>query len=90
MEHQDQLISGTDDFAAFEEAAFNYPQVHEAHYKSEKQWDELQQKMAAEPLAVPLFIKDPEGTLHLIPTFDWTNVKNLKGYAWVYLGKPLG
>jgi hypothetical protein len=26
----------------------------------------------------------------LIPTFDWTNVKNLKGYAWVYLGKPLG
>jgi NhaP-type Na+/H+ or K+/H+ antiporter len=90
LEYQDQLISCTDDFAAFEEAAFNYPQVHEAHYKSEKQWDELQQKIAAEPLAVPLFIKDPEGTLHLIPTFDWTNVKNLKGYAWVYLGKPLG
>jgi len=40
-------------------------------------------------LVVPLFIKDPEGTLHLIPTFDWKNVKNLKGYAWVYLGKPL-
>ena len=36
----------------------------------------------------PIFIKDLDGTLHMLHQINLEGVENLKGYALVYIGKP--
>jgi NhaP-type Na+/H+ or K+/H+ antiporter len=84
----DQLFSCEDDFASFEEVSFKYPKVNEVHFETLDQYKKLMEICSSDPDMAPIFIKDLDGTLHMLHQINLEGVENLKGYALVYIGKP--
>lgn len=84
----DQLFSCEDDFASFEEVSFKYPKVNEVHFETIEEYKRLMELCSSDPDMAPVFIKDLEGTLHMLHQINLEGVENLKGYALVYIGKP--
>ena len=68
-------------------ATRKYPAIHEIELKSEAHFQELMDKMLADEDTAPLFIKSPDGELHIIPAFTRSGESIEKGYQLVYLGK---
>lgn len=84
----DQLFSCEDDFASFEEVAFKYPKVNENSFESLEEYERLMKLCTSDQDMAPIFIKDPNGTLHMLHQINLKEIENLKGYALVYIGKP--
>ncbi len=84
----DQLFSCKDDFASFEEVSFKYPKVNEVHFETLDHYQKLMEICSSDPDMAPIFIKDLDGTLHMLHQINLEGVENLKGYALVYIGKP--
>jgi len=84
----DQLFSCEDDFASFEEVSFKYPKVNEVHFETLDQYKKLMEICSSDSDMAPIFIKDLDGTLHMLHQINLEGVENLKGYALVYIGKP--
>jgi NhaP-type Na+/H+ or K+/H+ antiporter len=84
----DQLFSCEDDFASFEEVSFKYPKVNEVHFETLDQYQKLMEICSSDPDMAPIFIKDLDGTLHMLHQINLEVVENLNGYALVYIGKP--
>lgn len=84
----DQLFSCKDDFASFEEVSFKYPKVNEVHFETLDHYQKLMEICSSDPDMAPIFIKDLDGTLHMLHQINLDGVENLKGYALVYIGKP--
>lgn len=84
----DQLFSCEDDFASFEEVSFKYPKVNEVHFETLDQYKKLMEICSSDPDMAPIFIKDLDGTLHMLHQINLEGVENLKGHALVYIGKP--
>lgn len=84
----DHLFSCKDDFASFEEVSFKYPKVNEVHFETLDHYQKLMEICSSDPDMAPIFIKDLDGTLHMLHQINLEGVENLKGYALVYIGKP--
>ena len=81
------LFSHTDDFVKLMEATRHYPAIHEIDLKDQQHYEGLIEITKADDDIIPLFLKDPEGDLIIIPSFskDFTDIT--EGYKLVYLGK---
>lgn len=85
-----ELLSLKDDFVAFMDAVRANPTVHEVPLKDEDQYQVLWERINASENMVPLFIKDLEGELHIIPSFLRSGGQIREGYKLVYMGEVLG
>ncbi|NER14241.1 cell shape-determining protein [Leptobacterium flavescens] len=81
------LFSSKDDFINLSEVARNYPRINEISLSSKEEFKKEIAALNKEKDAIPLFIKDSEGELHIISSYNETmNVQN--NYELIYLGKP--
>ncbi|RAJ17849.1 cation:proton antiporter [Olleya aquimaris] len=83
------LFSHTDDYNSLLDVTRSYPSIQEIEIIDKAHLDDLIKITNEDKDIVPLFIKDDEGELHIIPSNN-TEIKDVEeGYALVYLGKPL-
>ncbi|MDM9629845.1 cation:proton antiporter [Robiginitalea aurantiaca] len=89
--HDNQsLFSTTDDFVRFMDAVRFNPAIHELELRDYAHYEELSQKARADDAIVQLFIKSPDGQLHIIPSFFRDSGTITDGYKLVYMGRSLG
>jgi len=84
-----KLFSTTDDFVRFVEAVRMSPAIREIALKDSKHYTELAEKANDNLGIVPLFLKSPDGELHIIPSFFRDSGKITEGFKLVYLGNSL-
>ena len=83
------LFSQTDDFNSLAEVASKYPSIQEIQLSDKTHYHKLIEITNNDKNIIPLFIKDHEGQLHIISSFN-KNVNEIeKGWYLVYLGKHL-
>ena len=81
------LFSKNDDYINLLEVARNYPKINELVLQSKEHFLKQIALLNDEKNAIPLFIKDNEGELHIIGSYN-SDMEIQQGYALVYLGKP--
>ncbi|UJH69101.1 sodium:proton antiporter [Allomuricauda sp. SCSIO 65647] len=81
------LFSQTDDFIKLMEAVRKNPTIHEIGLKDREHYESLVEISSADDDIVPIFLKDAEGDLKIIPAFSQEPEPIKKGYKLVYLGK---
>lgn len=89
LKEKQGLLSTTHDFIALEETARLFPQVLELTIKDNGHFEALMQQVATAQQSIPLFLKDKEGDLKIIPSFTAQSDASKEGMKLVYLGKPL-
>lgn len=83
------LFSTSDDFVRFMDAVRLKPAIHEIELRDKSHYEELSKKIEANDAIVPLFLKSPEGELHIIPSFMRESGTITEGYKLVYMGRTL-
>ena len=83
------LFSPTDDYVKLSELVRRYPQIHEVDIKSQEHYSGLIELSKTNSDVVPLFIKNPEGKLEIIPSNSQDVVIEGENYSLVYLGKNM-
>lgn len=83
------LFSHTDDFNSLSEVTRKYPSIQEIEIIDKEHLDDLIKTTNNDKDIIPLFIKDNEGELHIISSYNTEITGVEKGYHLVYLGKPL-
>lgn len=86
---EEGLFSHTDDFIKLTDAARNYPSIHEIDIKDKEEYDALIEITKANQNTVPIFLKDPDGDLIIIPSFSKEFQDITEGYKLVYMGQVL-
>lgn len=84
----DKLFSKKDDYFNLSEVARKYPTMHELDLESKEHYLKEVARLNDERKTIPLFIKDLDGTLHIICSLD-ANFEIQEGYKLVFLGKPM-
>ncbi|WP_044401151.1 sodium:proton antiporter [Lacinutrix sp. Hel_I_90] len=83
------LFSHTDDFTTLMNVTRKYPSIQEIELKDKSHYDDLIKTTNADKDIIPLFLKNTEGEILIISSYN-TQVEDIKeGYHLVYLGKPL-
>ncbi|MEO0734582.1 MAG: cation:proton antiporter, partial [Bacteroidota bacterium] len=85
----EHIFSYTDDFIDISDAHRESAEVHERELYNQKEYLDLLAMANAEKYVVPLFLKYPDGTLHVIPSDPNGISVNDGGYKLVYLGVEL-
>ena len=86
---QEGLFSHTDDFSTLTDVTRKFPSIQEIEIIDKAHLMDLIKTTNEDKEIVPLFIKDDEGELHIISSYN-TNFEDVSdGYYLVYLGKPL-
>ena len=84
----DNIFSKKDDYINFSEVARDFPMINELTINNKEQFLKKIDKLNNEQKAIPLFIKDTNGELHIICSINEKFViKN--GFKLVYMGKPM-
>jgi NhaP-type Na+/H+ or K+/H+ antiporter len=83
------LFSHTDDFLRLTEVTRKFPVIHEARVKNKEHYDKLIEITNNDVDIVPLFVKDEDGELHIISSYNKDTDKINDKCSLVYLGKPL-
>ncbi|MGC1205428.1 MAG: sodium:proton antiporter [Flavobacteriaceae bacterium] len=82
------LFSHKDDFNSLLEVTRKNPSIQEIDLKDKGHYEELINISNNDPDIIPLFLKDNEGELHIISSYN-LEVDNIEeGYQLIYLGKP--
>ncbi|MDX1829531.1 MAG: sodium:proton antiporter [Lutibacter sp.] len=82
------LFCDTEDFINLSETVRDFPFINEVSITSEEHFIKLLKELKLEKSAVPLFLKDNKGVIHLIPSLpDSFIIEN--GNELVYLGKTI-
>ncbi len=82
------LFSHTDDFSLLTNVAKNYPTIHEIEINDQSHYEKLIEITDEDLDNIPLFIKDKNGELEIISSFN--KDKEIKeGWKLVYLGKEI-
>ncbi len=85
----ENLLSPVDDFLNLNEVARDYPAMHEVGLDSREQLEQLMTKMKTINKSIPIFVRDNEGEIHIIPK-DLSNMNMSEGpFYLVYLGREL-
>ena len=82
------LFSHKDDFNSLLEVTGKHPSIQEIDLKDITHYEELINISNNDPDIIPLFVKDNEGELHIISSYNLKVDTIEKGYQLVYLGKP--
>ncbi len=82
------LFSQTDDYIKLTNLARKYPSIHEISLNSKKHYEGLIEISKTDPDIIPLFVKDNQGELHIIPS-DSMDMEIEEGFMMVYLGKQI-
>ena len=82
------LFSHTDDFRTLSEVTRKFPSIQEIEIINKKHLLDLIKITNEDKDIIPLFIKDHEGDLHIISSYN-TEIEVGEGFALVYIGKPL-
>lgn len=82
------LFSQTDDYIKLTNLARKYPSIHEIELNSAEHYEGLIEITKTDPDIIPLFVKNNEGDLSIIPS-NSMDVEIEEGYQLVYLGKQL-
>ncbi len=86
---EETIFSYNDDFIDFSDANREMSVVHERELYSQKEFEALMAEANAEKTIVPIFLKYPDGMLHVLP-HDLTAIDvDAGGYHLVYLGNHL-
>lgn len=83
------LFLYTHDFVKLTEAVRKNPVIHEQEIRDSAHFQELYGKTKADDDIVALFIKSPDGELHIIPTFMREEKEFSEGHKLVYMGKAM-
>ena len=83
------LFSTTDDFVRFMNAVRMNPAIRELEVKNRKHFEQLSEIARGNDAIVPLFLKSPDGELHIIPAFFRESGVITEGYKLVYMGNSL-
>ncbi|UKM65506.1 cation:proton antiporter [Flavobacteriaceae bacterium GSB9] len=82
------LFSHNDDFNSLSELTEKYPSIQEINLENKEHYEKLIKISNGDDDIIPLFVKDDEGELHIISSYN-LEVKDIQeGYQLVYLGKP--
>ncbi len=82
------LFSGHDDYLNISEVARDYPEIREIEISSKEVFPKIMEKLQNEKNAVPLFVKDTNNEIHIIPS-DYHKMEIDGGYFLVYMGKEI-
>ena len=82
------LFSANDDYINLSEVARDYPQILEKPLKNNAHLKTLLDFVRRHKTIVPLFLKDPEGELNIIPAKE-TQFKVDENWKLVYMGKEI-
>ena len=82
------LFSHSDDFAKLNDIVRQFPQIHEIKLNSKEHYQELLELIIQDKDIVPIFIKNKEGVLEIIPATN-TGFIFEKESKLVYLGKRI-
>ena len=82
------LFSHTDDFNLLTEVARKHPEIHEIEINDRAHYKKLIEITNNDEDVIPLLVKDNEGELHIISSYNLEVDKIEEGYQLVYLGKP--
>lgn len=83
------LFSNTDDIESFDEVAHNHPNISELAIKDKAHLQSVLEKLIDDKDIIPLFIKNSNGELDIISSFDLDILDMKKGFKLVYLGKSI-
>ena len=83
------LFSLTHDFTRIMDAVRQNPAVHELDLRSPQHFRKRFKQATEDADIVPIFIKSPDGQLHIIPAFSAQTGQIKEGYKLVYMGKIL-
>jgi len=83
------LFSHTDDYINISEVVRDYPFINDIEITSHEHYEKLLDAMRKEIKTIPLFIKDNDDEIHIIPS-DSDQIPVESGYKMMYLGKKLG
>jgi hypothetical protein len=84
----DVLFSTTDDFINISEVARDNPNIYELDVPNPEAFEVMMKDILDNPSRVPLFVKDSEGKLHIIP-IDYNIFEVAAGWKLVYMGKEM-
>ena len=82
------LFSHTDDYINISEVVRDYPFINDIEITSHEHYEKLLDATRKEIKTIPLFIKDNEDEIHIIPS-DSDQIPVESGYKMMYLGKKL-
>uniref|UniRef100_UPI00404894FF cation:proton antiporter n=1 Tax=Mariniflexile sp. TaxID=1979402 RepID=UPI00404894FF len=83
------LFSHTDDYISLTEVTRKFPKINEIELRDREHYEELIGISNNDKDIIPLFLKDKEGFLEIIPSHNKAVDKMEKGYQLVYLGKQI-
>ncbi len=84
------LFSATDDYVNLTEVVRKFPKINEVAIDSEEDYHNLAGMMANDRNMVPLFVKELDGSIHIISSFmKEVGADSFEGSHLVYLGKPM-
>ncbi|OBQ51927.1 sodium:proton antiporter [Tamlana sp. s12] len=82
------LFSHKDDYSTLYALSRRHPSINEIELEDKEQYQNLIKITNKDKDMIPLFIKDTEGELHIISSYNLDIDTIEKGYQLVYLGKP--
>ncbi len=80
------LFTHKDDFLNFSEVVRDFPLVNEVNVNSNKHYIELLKDLNDEKQAIPMFLKDNKGVIHIISSLD-SSIEIQNGNKLIYIGK---
>jgi len=83
------LFSHTDDYNRLNEVAKKYPSIQEITLKDKSHYNQLIEITNNDIDTIPLFLKDDEGEIHIISSYNTKKEVFSKGYVLIYIGKAL-
>ncbi len=82
------LFSHTDDYITLAEVTRKYPSIQDIDIEDKEHYASLIDITNKNKDMIPLFLKDDEGEMHIISSYNTDADRIGKGYKLVYLGKP--
>jgi NhaP-type Na+/H+ or K+/H+ antiporter len=82
------LFTRHDDYINLSEVVRDYPAINEIEIKSKEHFKSLLKQINFEKHAIPVFIKDKKGEIHIIATLN-DDEKFAKGNILMYVGKKM-
>jgi hypothetical protein len=83
------LFSHIDDFASVNKVVTNFPAILELKLQDKEHYNTIIDRTNKDKDSIPLFLKDTDGKLQIISSYNKEVAHVEKGFKLVYLGKPL-
>tara|TARA_R110001583_G_scaffold173582_2_gene327670 strand:+ start:26990 stop:28807 length:1818 start_codon:yes stop_codon:yes gene_type:complete len=84
----EKLFTHKDDFINLSEVVRDFPLVNEIAINSQEHYIKLLKEINEEPQAIPMFLKDNKGVIHIISSLN-NAIEIEKGNMLIYIGKSI-